>query len=67
MIFYNGFNLLVDFILIVAAYSIGKYVGYRQGEEDNSPPFWFDTHRKVWCPPQKILIMSGIKKFPKDP
>ena len=42
MIFYNGFNLLLDLVLIAVAYVIGHGIGYRK----NKPPFqacWFDT------------------------
>lgn len=39
MIFYNGFNLLLDLVFIYLAYSLGKSHGYRQGEKDNQPPF----------------------------
>ena len=35
MIFYNGFNLLVDLVLVAIAYVIGHGVGYRK----NKPPF----------------------------
>jgi hypothetical protein len=40
MIFYNGFNLLLDIVLVYFAYRLGKTWGYRQGEADNAPPFW---------------------------
>jgi hypothetical protein len=36
-IFYNGFNLLVDIILVVVTYKIAKGIGYRKAEEDNIP------------------------------
>lgn len=39
MMFYNGFNLLIDIVFVYVAYRIGKSVGYRQGEADNAPPF----------------------------
>ena len=39
MIFYNGFNLLIDIVLVYLAYRLGKTWGYRQGEADNAPPF----------------------------
>lgn len=43
MVFYNGFNLLVDIVFCYIAYRIGKSFGYsegyRDGEEDNQPPF----------------------------
>ena len=43
MIFYNGFNLLVDliigFVVYKLAFSAGYSNGYRDGEEDNAPPF----------------------------
>lgn len=37
MIFYNGFNLLLDIVFVYLAYRIGKGVGYRQSERDNIP------------------------------
>jgi hypothetical protein len=30
-IFYNGFNLLVDIVLVVITYKVAKGVGYREG------------------------------------
>lgn len=43
MIFYNGFNLLVDivigFIVWKFAFSSGYNEGYRDAEIDNAPPF----------------------------
>jgi hypothetical protein len=43
MIFYNGFNLLIDIILCSVtayfAYLWGFTAGFRKSEEDNSPPF----------------------------
>lgn len=39
MIFYNGFNLLLDIVLVYIAYRVGKSWGYRQGADDNAPPF----------------------------
>lgn len=39
IVFYNGFNLLLDIIFVYIAYRIGKSIGYRQGEADNQPPF----------------------------
>lgn len=37
IIFYNGFNLLVDIILVFATYKVAKGIGYRQAERDNIP------------------------------
>ena len=41
MIFYNGFNLLLDIVFVYVAYRIGKSTGYgngyRQAEEDSIP------------------------------
>jgi hypothetical protein len=31
MIFYNGFNLLVDLILVVVVYVIAHGIGFRKG------------------------------------
>jgi hypothetical protein len=43
MMFYNGFNLLIDIILCSIAgyfaYRFGFAEGFRKSEEDNSPPF----------------------------
>jgi hypothetical protein len=39
MIFYNGFNLLVDLVLIGLFYVIGHGIGYRKGLKRNAPPF----------------------------
>jgi hypothetical protein len=39
MIFYNGFNLLIDLILVSAVFVIAHGVGYRKGIEKNKPPF----------------------------
>lgn len=39
MIFYNGFNLLVDIVIAFVVYRIAFYAGYRAGEDDNAPPF----------------------------
>ncbi len=39
MIFYNGFNLVLDILFVFIAYRLGKTWGYRQGEADNAPPF----------------------------
>jgi hypothetical protein len=35
MIFYNGFNLLLDLVLVFIAFVIGHGIGYRK----NKPPF----------------------------
>ena len=39
MIFYNGFNLLVDLILVAVVYVVAHGIGYRKGKEINKPPF----------------------------
>jgi hypothetical protein len=39
MIFYNGFNLVLDIAFVYIAFRIGMVIGYRRGEKDNSPPF----------------------------
>ena len=39
IIFYNGFNLVLDIALVYFTYKIAKGIGYRQGERDNQPPF----------------------------
>lgn len=37
MIFYNGFNLLLDIVFVYVAFRIGKSFGYRQAEDDIIP------------------------------
>jgi hypothetical protein len=39
MIFYNGFNLLVDLALVAIVYVISHGIGYRRGLKKNAPPF----------------------------
>jgi hypothetical protein len=39
MIFYNGFNLLVDLVLVALVFVVAHGVGYRKGKEFNKPPF----------------------------
>jgi hypothetical protein len=42
IIFYNGFNLLLDIVFVYVAYRIGKSIGYQQGyyqAEDDLIPF----------------------------
>jgi len=39
MIFYNGFNLLVDIVLVSLVYMFAHGVGFRKGIEENKPPF----------------------------
>jgi hypothetical protein len=39
MIFYNGFNLLIDLILVAVVYVVAHGIGYRKGIEINKPPF----------------------------
>jgi hypothetical protein len=39
MIFYNGFNLLLDLALVGIAFIIGHGRGYRLGLWRNKPPF----------------------------
>jgi hypothetical protein len=39
MIFYNGFNLLVDIILGVVVYLFAHGIGYRKAKEFFKPPF----------------------------
>jgi hypothetical protein len=36
MIFYNGFNLLVDIVLALAVYVIAHGIGYRRGLAKNN-------------------------------
>lgn len=31
MVFYNGFNLLVDLLLVIVVYVIGHGIGFRKG------------------------------------
>ena len=39
IMFYNGFNLLLDIVFIYITYKISKGIGYRQGLAENEPPF----------------------------
>ncbi len=39
MMFYNGFNLMVDLILIGVVFVIAHGIGYRKGLDRNKPPF----------------------------
>lgn len=39
MIFYNGFNLLVDIALIAIVFVVSHGIGYRKGLDRNKPPF----------------------------
>ena len=39
MMFYNGFNLMIDLILIGVIYVVAHGVGYRKGLDKNKPPF----------------------------
>ena len=39
MIFYNGFNLLVDVILITITFVIAHGIGFRKASRKNNPPF----------------------------
>jgi hypothetical protein len=39
VIFYNGFNLMVDLILVGVVYVIAHGIGYRRGLDKNKPPF----------------------------
>jgi hypothetical protein len=39
MIFYNGFNLLVDLILVFVVYVVAHGIGFRRGLNKNKPPF----------------------------
>ena len=39
MIFYNGFNLLIDLVLIGVVYVAAHGIGFRRGLNKNKPPF----------------------------
>lgn len=39
MIFYNGFNLLVDIALIAIVFVVAHGIGFRKGLDKNKPPF----------------------------
>lgn len=39
MIFYNGFNLLVDLILVAVVFVVAHGVGYRKAFNKFKPPF----------------------------
>jgi hypothetical protein len=38
MMFYNGFNLLIDLIIFAAVYVLAHGIGYRKGKGEE-PPF----------------------------
>jgi hypothetical protein len=37
MIFYNGFNLLIDLILVAVVYVLAHGVGYQKGKGEDTP------------------------------
>jgi hypothetical protein len=39
MMFYNGFNLLIDLMLVATVYVVAHGIGYRRGLGTNKPPF----------------------------
>lgn len=39
MIFYNGFNLLVDLILAGIVWVLAHHIGFHKGKNINEPPF----------------------------
>lgn len=39
MVFYNGFNLLFDLVLVAIVYVVAHGIGYRRGLGNNRPPF----------------------------
>lgn len=39
MMFYNGFNLLVDLILVGVVFVIAHGIGFRKAYRQNQPPF----------------------------
>jgi hypothetical protein len=39
MMFYNGFNLLIDLMLIAIVYVAAHGIGYRRGLDRNKAPF----------------------------
>jgi hypothetical protein len=39
MMFYNGFNLLIDIALVAIVYVVAHGIGYRKGLGRNKPPF----------------------------
>lgn len=39
MVFYNGFNLLIDLMLIGVVYVVAHGIGFRRGLNKNKPPF----------------------------
>ncbi len=41
---------MLDIAFVYIAFRIGMVIGYRRGEKDNSPPFWFDKQRKLCAP-----------------
>jgi hypothetical protein len=39
MMFYNGFNLMIDLVLVALVYVVAHGIGYRRGLDRNKPPF----------------------------
>jgi hypothetical protein len=39
MMFYNGFNLLIDLVLVAVVYVAAHGIGYRRGLGKNQAPF----------------------------
>jgi hypothetical protein len=39
MMFYNGFNLLIDLALVAIVYVLAHGIGYRRGLDRNKTPF----------------------------
>ena len=69
MIFYNGFNLLVDLILVFVVYVIAHGIGFRRGLNKNKPPFqacWFDTPQK-WGRACRADRNYSLRKYRKKP
>ena len=61
MIFYNGFNLLVDLILVFVVYVVAHGIGFRKGLNKNKPPFQWrvDVTDPQKCGPTKIVDLSS--------
>jgi hypothetical protein len=39
IIFYNGFNLLLDIVLIIVVARVAYRIGFNTGYHENEPPF----------------------------
>lgn len=72
MIFYNGFNLLVDLALVAVVYVVAHGVGYRKGLDKNKPPFQATRQgqdlTKIWirAPSRYKIVTNFFYDTPKN-